>query len=61
MKGLPFKVNYDRELRIGVNIRRKGKVEKATKFVERIKKVQKEVRAVLQRAQEEMEKQADKG
>ena len=47
MKGLPFKVNYDRELRMGVNIRRKGKVEKATKFVERIKKVQKEVRAVL--------------
>ena len=61
MKVLPFKVNYDRELRIGVNIRRKGKVKKATKFVERIKKVQKEVRAVLQRAQEEMEKQADKG
>jgi len=47
MKVLPFKVNYDRELRIRVNIRRKGKVEKATKFAERIKKVQKEVRAVL--------------
>ena len=39
MKVLPFKVNYSRELRIGVNIRGKGKVEKATKFAERIKKV----------------------
>jgi len=32
-------VNYVRELRIEVNIRRKGKVEKATEFVERMKKV----------------------
>ena len=32
--------NYDRELRIGVDIRRKRKVEKATEFVERMKKVQ---------------------
>ena len=30
--------NYSRELRIGVDIRRKGKVEKATEFAERIKK-----------------------
>jgi len=37
-----FIANYGRELRIGVNIRRKGKVEKTTEFAERIKKVQKE-------------------
>jgi len=36
----PFMANYDRELRIGVDIRRKRKVEKATEFVERMKKVQ---------------------
>jgi len=29
---------YNRELRIGVDIRRKGKVKKIIEFVERIKK-----------------------
>ena len=43
-------VNYSRELRIGVDIRRKGKVEKATKFAERMKKVQKKAGAALKRA-----------
>jgi len=38
-KVFPFIVNYDKELRIGANIRRKGKVEKTIKFVERMKKV----------------------
>jgi len=31
--------NYKRELRMGADIRRKGKVEKATEFAERIRKV----------------------
>jgi len=31
--------NYKRKLRMGVDIRKKGKVEKAMKFAERIKKV----------------------
>jgi len=35
-----FIVNYGRELRMGADIRKKGKVEKATEFVERMKKVQ---------------------
>jgi len=34
-----FMANYGRELRIGGDIKKKGKVEKATKFVERMKKV----------------------
>jgi len=34
-----FMTNYGRELRMGINIRRKGKMEKATEFTERIKKV----------------------
>jgi len=29
--------NYGRELRIGANIKRKGKIEKVVKFVEKIK------------------------
>ena len=41
-KILSFIANYERELRVGVDIRWKEKVEKATEFVERIKKVQEE-------------------
>ena len=47
-------VNYGRELRIEADIRRKEKVEKTTKFVERIKRVQKETGVVLRTAQEEI-------
>ena len=36
---LSFITNYGRELIIGVVIRRKEKVKKATKFIERMKKV----------------------
>jgi len=35
----PFIANYGRELRIGADIRRKEKVKKTIKFVERMKKV----------------------
>jgi len=31
--------NYGREMRIEVDLRKKGKIEKATEFVERIRKV----------------------
>jgi len=34
-----FMVNYSREQRIGIGIRRREKIEKVMKFVERIKKV----------------------
>ena len=37
MKVLLFMANYRRELRIGIDIKRKGKVEKAIEFVERMK------------------------
>ena len=49
-----FIANYGRELRIGANIRKKGKVEKVTEFVERMKKVQEETGAALKKAQKEM-------
>ena len=58
-KILPFMANYRKELRMGGDIRRKRKVERATEFVERIKKVYEEVEAVLKKTQEEMKKYAD--
>ena len=44
-KILPFIANYGRELRIGGDIRRKGKVERVMKFVERMKQIQEETGA----------------
>jgi len=38
-KILLFIANYSRELRIGADIRRKEKVEKVTKFVEKMRKI----------------------
>ena len=45
-----FMANYRRELRIGVDIRRKRKMEKAMEFVERIKKMQEKVEVALKKA-----------
>jgi len=42
-----FMVNYGRELRMGVDLRRKGKIEKVIEFAER---VQKEVGTALKKA-----------
>ena len=56
-----FIANYGREMRMGGDIRRKGKVESATEFVERMKKVHKEVEAALRKTQEEIKRYADKG
>jgi len=47
-------VNYRRKLRMGTDIRKSGKVEKATKFAERMKKVQEETRVVLRKVQKEI-------
>ena len=54
-------VNYDRELRMGVNVRKRGKMEKMTKFVERMNKVQEKAEATLKKAQEEIKQLADRG
>ena len=59
-KVLPFMANYRRELRMGGDIRKKGKVESATEFVERMKKVHKEAGAALKKTQEEMKRYADR-
>jgi len=52
--------NYGKELRMGGDIRRKGKVESAIMFVERMKKVQEEAEAALRKTQEEMKRYADR-
>jgi len=57
----PFMANYGKELRMGGDIRRKGKVESVTAFMERIKKVQEEAEAALRKTQEEMKRYADRG
>ena len=46
--------NYERELRMEINTRRKEKMEKVTEFVKRIKRVQEEVGAVLRKVQKEI-------
>ena len=56
----PFIANYERELKIGADIRRKGKVEKAIEFVERMRQVQENIRMALKKAQEDMKRQVDK-
>ena len=53
--------NYGRELRMGVDLKRKEKIKKAIKFAERMRKVQKEAEAVLMRIQKEMKRQVDRG
>ena len=51
-----FMANYGRELRMKGDVRKKGKVESVTEFVERMKKVHKEAEAVLKKMQEEMKR-----
>jgi len=59
-KVLPFMANYGRELRMGGDIRKKGKVESATEFVKKMKKVHEEAEAVLRKMQEEMKQYVDR-
>ena len=53
---LSFKANYRQDPRTGFETRRKGKYEGAEKFVTKIKKIQEEAKAVLEKAQEEIKK-----
>jgi len=43
----PFMTNYRRKLKIGMDLRRKGKMEKSMEFAERMRKVQEKVGAIL--------------
>ena len=55
-----FMANYGRKLRMRGDIRRKEKVEKATEFVEKLKRVQEEAGAILKKTQEEMKRYVDR-
>ena len=55
-KSSPFQVNYRRELRIGFDIRKKGKNEKAEEFAREMKKRHEKARAALVRSQEEIKR-----
>jgi len=59
-KTSPFKVNYGQDPRMGFEGRRKGKYEAAGKFIEKMKKIQKEAKAALEKVQEEIKKFANR-
>jgi len=56
----PFKANYRQDPRMGFEGRKKGKYVGAEKFVEKMKEIQEETKAVLRKAQEDIKKYADK-
>jgi len=47
---LPFKTNYGQDPRMGFEGRKKGKYVGAEKFVEKMKEIQEEAKAVLRKA-----------
>ena len=59
-KVLSFMANYGKELRMGGDIRKKGKVESAMEFVEKMKKMHEEATAALKKMQEEMKRYTDR-
>jgi len=56
----PFMANYGKKVRMGGDIRKKGKVESTTEFVERMKKVYEKAEVALKKIQEEMKRYADR-
>jgi len=59
-KVLLFKVNSGQDPRMGFEMRKKGKYEGAEKFAEKLKNVQEEAKAALQKAQEDMKRYTDR-
>jgi len=55
-----FKANNGQDPRMGFELRKKGKFEKANKFVERMQEIQGEAKAALSKAQEDMKRYADR-
>ena len=55
-----FKTNYRRDSRMEFEVRRKGRYERAEKFVIKIKEVQEEAKTALGKAQEEIKKYIDR-
>ena len=59
-KTLPFIANYEQDPRMGFEGRKKGKYAGAEKFMEKIREIQEKAKAVLEKAQENMKKYADR-
>ena len=59
-KILPFKANYGQDPRMGFEGRRRGKYKVAEKFVERMKRIQEKAKVILEKAQKEMKKFANR-
>jgi len=55
-----FQVNYEREPRMGFDIRKKGKNDKVEKFVKEMKERHEEAKVALVKSQKEMKRQADR-
>jgi len=55
-KTLPFKANYGQDPRMGFEVRKKRKYKGAERFITKMKEIQEEAKAALEKAQEEMEK-----
>ena len=56
-----FLANDGRELRMGGDIRKKGKVKSVMEFVERMRKIHEKAKVALKKMQEDMKRQADRG
>ena len=59
-KTSPFKANYGQDPRMGFEERKKGKYAGAERFVEKMKEIQEEAKAVLKKVQDDMRKYADR-
>jgi len=59
-KVLSFQANHGQSPRMGFKLKKKGKYEGAERFVERMKNIQEKAKAVLQKAQEDMKRYADR-
>ena len=59
-KMLFFKVNYGQDPRMGFESRKKRKYQGAEKFIEKMKEIQEEVKAILEKVQKEMKKYTDR-
>jgi len=57
---LPFKANYGQDPRIGFEVKKKGKYERAKKFVTKIKEIQEEAKAVLEKVQKEIKRYSNR-
>jgi len=59
-KVLPFQANHGQNPRMGFEVRKKGKYKGAENFVERMKNVQEEMKAALQKTHEDMKRYVDR-